>query len=184
MLTAMKIMDDKKFKRAAMVKNGQLIGMLTEEAPKKHHCKRNLIPNNSYVMIFLTSKKIELFYNYPNQGGHIMLKTCIANPRTNVTVQIMKVGIISLHIFEHPSSLNGWVIHEKMIMSPSTIATIPKMACNQTRDNWKSDKLLINIKSPMKTGIIIQSVVARFNPIAAMLKKPCIIRFLFWVLIL
>ena len=96
-----------------------------------------------------------------------MLKTCMANPRTNVNVQIMKVGIISLHIFEHPSSLKGWVIHEKMIMSPSTIATIPKMACNQTRDNWKSDKLLINIKSPMKTGIIIQSVVAMFNPIAA-----------------
>ena len=37
MLTAMKIMGDKKFKRAAMVKNGQLIGMLTEEVPKKHH---------------------------------------------------------------------------------------------------------------------------------------------------
>ena len=35
MLTAMKIMGDKKFKRAAMVKNGQLIGMLTEEASKK-----------------------------------------------------------------------------------------------------------------------------------------------------
>jgi signal-transduction protein with cAMP-binding, CBS, and nucleotidyltransferase domain len=35
MLTAMKIMTDKKFKRAAMVKNGQLIGMLTEEAAKK-----------------------------------------------------------------------------------------------------------------------------------------------------
>jgi sugar-specific transcriptional regulator TrmB/CBS domain-containing protein len=35
MLTAMKIMDTKKFKRAAMVKNGQLIGMLTEEAAKK-----------------------------------------------------------------------------------------------------------------------------------------------------
>jgi sugar-specific transcriptional regulator TrmB/CBS domain-containing protein len=34
MLTAMKIMGDKKFKRAAMVKNGQLIGMLTEKAPK------------------------------------------------------------------------------------------------------------------------------------------------------
>ena len=37
MLTAMKIMGHKKFKRAAMVKNGQLIGMLTEEAPKKYH---------------------------------------------------------------------------------------------------------------------------------------------------
>ncbi len=35
MLTAMKIMQTKKFKRAAMVKNGQLIGMLTEEAAKK-----------------------------------------------------------------------------------------------------------------------------------------------------
>jgi sugar-specific transcriptional regulator TrmB/CBS domain-containing protein len=35
MLTAMKIMDTKNFKRAAMVKNGQLIGMLTEEADKK-----------------------------------------------------------------------------------------------------------------------------------------------------
>jgi sugar-specific transcriptional regulator TrmB/CBS domain-containing protein len=35
MLTAMEIMDTKKFKRAAMVKNGQLIGMLTEEAVKK-----------------------------------------------------------------------------------------------------------------------------------------------------
>jgi sugar-specific transcriptional regulator TrmB/CBS domain-containing protein len=35
MLTAMKIMEAKKFKRAAIVKNGQLIGMLTEEAAKK-----------------------------------------------------------------------------------------------------------------------------------------------------
>ena len=35
MLTAMKIMTDKKFQRAAIVKNGQLIGMLTEEAGKK-----------------------------------------------------------------------------------------------------------------------------------------------------
>ena len=35
MLTAMKIMGDKKFKRAAMVKNGQLIGMLTEKAAIK-----------------------------------------------------------------------------------------------------------------------------------------------------
>jgi sugar-specific transcriptional regulator TrmB/CBS domain-containing protein len=39
MLTAMKIMDAKKFKRAAMVKNGQLIGMLTEEAAKKSPLK-------------------------------------------------------------------------------------------------------------------------------------------------
>ena len=31
----MKIMSEKGFKRAAMVKNGQLIGMLTEEAAKK-----------------------------------------------------------------------------------------------------------------------------------------------------
>ena len=76
------------------------------------------------------------------------------NPRSNVNVQIMKVGIISLHIFEHPSSPNGWVIHEKMMMTPSTIAAIPKMACNHNTDNWKSDKLLINIKFPMKTGII------------------------------
>ena len=35
MLTAMKLMTEKGFKRAAMVKNGQLIGMLTEEAAKK-----------------------------------------------------------------------------------------------------------------------------------------------------
>ena len=35
MITAMKIMGEKGFKRAAMVKNGQLIGMLTEEAAKK-----------------------------------------------------------------------------------------------------------------------------------------------------
>ncbi len=35
MLTAMKMMTEKGFKRAAMVKNGQLIGMLTEEAAKK-----------------------------------------------------------------------------------------------------------------------------------------------------
>ena len=39
MITAMKIMGEKGFKRAAMVKNGQLIGMLTEEAAKKAHCK-------------------------------------------------------------------------------------------------------------------------------------------------
>ena len=35
MITAMKIMGEKDFKRAAMVKNGQLIGMLTEQAAKK-----------------------------------------------------------------------------------------------------------------------------------------------------
>jgi sugar-specific transcriptional regulator TrmB/CBS domain-containing protein len=35
MITAMKIMSKKGFKRAAMVKNGQLIGMLTEEAAKR-----------------------------------------------------------------------------------------------------------------------------------------------------
>ncbi|MGE5575268.1 MAG: CBS domain-containing protein, partial [Ignavibacteria bacterium] len=35
MITAMKLMGEKDFKRAAMVKNGQLIGMLTEEAAKK-----------------------------------------------------------------------------------------------------------------------------------------------------
>ncbi|MCW3982967.1 MAG: CBS domain-containing protein [Candidatus Bathyarchaeota archaeon] len=35
MVTAMKLMADKGFKRAAIVKNGQLIGMLTEEAAKK-----------------------------------------------------------------------------------------------------------------------------------------------------
>ena len=35
MINAMKIMGEKGFKRVAMVKNGQLIGMLTEEATKK-----------------------------------------------------------------------------------------------------------------------------------------------------
>jgi CBS domain-containing protein len=35
MIDAMKIMGEKGFKRAAMVKNGQLIGMLTEETAKK-----------------------------------------------------------------------------------------------------------------------------------------------------
>ncbi len=35
MVTAMKLMNDRGFKRAAMVKNGQLIGMLTEQAVKK-----------------------------------------------------------------------------------------------------------------------------------------------------
>ena len=35
MLTAMKLMGERGFKRAAMVKNGQLIGMLTEDAAKK-----------------------------------------------------------------------------------------------------------------------------------------------------
>jgi sugar-specific transcriptional regulator TrmB/CBS domain-containing protein len=35
MITAMKLMGEKAFKRAAVVKNGQLIGMLTEEAAKK-----------------------------------------------------------------------------------------------------------------------------------------------------
>jgi sugar-specific transcriptional regulator TrmB/predicted transcriptional regulator len=35
MITAMKIMTERRFKRAAIVKNGQLIGMLTEEAAKK-----------------------------------------------------------------------------------------------------------------------------------------------------
>jgi sugar-specific transcriptional regulator TrmB/CBS domain-containing protein len=35
MITAMKLMSEQGFKRVAMVKNGQLIGMLTEEAAKK-----------------------------------------------------------------------------------------------------------------------------------------------------
>jgi CBS domain-containing protein len=35
MITAMNLMSEKGFKRAAMVKNGQLIGMLTEDAAKK-----------------------------------------------------------------------------------------------------------------------------------------------------
>ena len=35
MVTAMKLMEEKGFKRAAMVKNGQLIGMLTESAAKR-----------------------------------------------------------------------------------------------------------------------------------------------------
>jgi sugar-specific transcriptional regulator TrmB/CBS domain-containing protein len=35
MITAMKLMGERGFKRAAMVKNGQLIGMLTDEATKK-----------------------------------------------------------------------------------------------------------------------------------------------------
>jgi CBS domain-containing protein len=35
MVTAMKMMTKKGFKRAAIVKNGQLIGMLTEEAARK-----------------------------------------------------------------------------------------------------------------------------------------------------
>lgn len=35
MISAMKLMSEKGIKRAAMVKNGQLIGMLTEEAAKK-----------------------------------------------------------------------------------------------------------------------------------------------------
>jgi sugar-specific transcriptional regulator TrmB/predicted transcriptional regulator len=39
MITAMKLMGEKGFKRAAMVKNGQLIGMLTEEAAKKQPYK-------------------------------------------------------------------------------------------------------------------------------------------------
>lgn len=35
LVTAMRLMDEKGFRRAAMVKNGQLVGMLTEETAKK-----------------------------------------------------------------------------------------------------------------------------------------------------
>jgi CBS domain-containing protein len=35
MITAMKLMEQKGIKRAAMVKNGQLIGMLTEPTAKR-----------------------------------------------------------------------------------------------------------------------------------------------------
>jgi CBS domain-containing protein len=35
MITAMKLMGEKGIRRAAMVKNGQLIGMLTEPAAEK-----------------------------------------------------------------------------------------------------------------------------------------------------
>jgi predicted transcriptional regulator len=39
MINAMKIMSERGFKRAAMVKNGQLIGMLTEKVAKKASLK-------------------------------------------------------------------------------------------------------------------------------------------------
>jgi hypothetical protein len=57
------------------------------------------------------------------------------------------------------------------MINPSTKAKIPKKACNQIKDNWTSDKLLINIKFPMKTGIIMEIIVARLKPTAAMLRK-------------
>jgi CBS domain-containing protein len=41
MISAMKSMNEKSFKRAAVVKNGQLIGMLTEETTKKLHSSLN-----------------------------------------------------------------------------------------------------------------------------------------------
>jgi sugar-specific transcriptional regulator TrmB len=44
MINVMKIMSEKSIKRAAMVKNGQLIGMLTEEAAKKAKLKIKAAP--------------------------------------------------------------------------------------------------------------------------------------------
>ena len=46
MLTAMKQMREKGFKRAAMVKNGQLIGMLTEEMVKRAALQAPIQPSN------------------------------------------------------------------------------------------------------------------------------------------
>jgi sugar-specific transcriptional regulator TrmB/CBS domain-containing protein len=44
MITAMRLMSEKGYKRAAMVKNGQLIGMLTEETTKKTSKVKTSIP--------------------------------------------------------------------------------------------------------------------------------------------
>ena len=39
----------------------------------------------------------------------------------------MKVGIISRHVLEHPSSHRGCVIHEIIMTKPRAIATVPKV---------------------------------------------------------
>lgn len=75
----------------------------------------------------------------------------MANPITNAKVQIMKVGIISLHIFEQPSSPKGRVTQEKIMIKPSKMVTIPKTACNQTTADWTSDKLLIKSQITTET---------------------------------
>jgi hypothetical protein len=38
---------------------------------------------------------------------HTMLKICIVNPKANAIDQTKKVGIINLHVLEHPSSPKG-----------------------------------------------------------------------------
>ena len=44
------------------------------------------------------------------------------NPKTRAAVQIRKVGIISRHVLEHPSSAKGWVIYEVIMGKPVVIA--------------------------------------------------------------
>jgi hypothetical protein len=71
-----------------------------------------------------------------------------------------------------------------MMTKPKVTAVIPKATWSQTTDDCKIDKLLTRAKRLLKTGIITVNTVARFNAMAKMLINPCMMRFLFFVLIL
>ena len=106
------------------------------------------------------------------------------SPRIRAVVQIRKVGIISRHVLEHPSSPRGCVIHEIIMTKPRAIATVPRVKCNPTIVDCRIGNLLISVDLVAKIGIITENKVVRFRARAKMLRKPCIMRFLFLVLIL
>jgi hypothetical protein len=95
-----------------------------------------------------------------------------------------EVGIISFHVLEQPSSPNGWVTHEIMIMKLNKIAVIPVATWNYTMIDCKINSLLKRVILEPKTGIITTITVNRLSVRSKMLRNPCIMRFLFLVLIL
>jgi hypothetical protein len=109
---------------------------------------------------------------------------CIVNPKTNAKAQIKKVGIISFHVLEQLSSPKGWVTHEAMITKPKMIAAVPKATWSHTIVDCKIGNPMMRVMLVLKTGIITEIIVARLSASAKMLRKPCIMRFLFLVLIL
>lgn len=88
---------------------------------------------------------------------------CIVNPKTNERAQIKKTGIISLHVFEQPSSSKGLSIHETMTAKPNKIAAIPEATWSQTIVDCKSDNSLLTGTLVKRVGIISETTVARLS---------------------
>jgi hypothetical protein len=71
-----------------------------------------------------------------------------------------------------------------MITRPKMIAANPEATWSQTMVDCKIGNPLMKVMLVLKIGIITEITVVKLSASAKMLRKPCIIRFLFLVLIL